>query len=416
MSDPPVLSLDDLTIPEALRVEEQCSRFERALKAAPGEHRPVLDEYLDGLEGTARLVLRDELRHLELAYPPKPGEGTGVDAYSTRIPGKDLPSVPGYEVLEVLGCGGMGVVYKARDLNLPRMVALKMLLGHRPATPEHLARFRAEAEAVARLQHPHIVQIHAVGEYRLPNSPDAAPFLVLEYIAGGSLAARVRQTPQPIGDAAALIEILARAVHAAHAAGIVHRDLKPANILLAASSPGDSGHCAYGLPKLTDFGLARHLDSTNQSLSREGQVSGTPAYMAPEQALGQSRASGPATDIHALGVILYELLTGRLPFKGATMEDTLRQVCMATVTPPRQLRPEATLRELERLSRHWLEFQEQSWATVTATDWRQLFKEWPQDDRDRLRQILDDANQKVAQLIAAGKAVQGSLADIRRKV
>jgi serine/threonine protein kinase len=244
----------------------------------------------------------------------------------TTVP--SLPSVRGYELLGVLGRGGMGVVYQARQLQLNRLVALKMILAGVHAGEQELARFRTEAEAVARLQHPHIVQIHEVGE------ADGTPYCALEYCAGGSLEKKLAGTPPPPGEAARLVQTLAGAVQAAHQAGIVHRDLKPANILLA--SPGrQSGEL---IPKVTDFGLAKKLDSaTGQTAS--GAIMGTPSYMAPEQAGGQSKEVGPAADIYALGAILYELLTGRPPFKAATTMDTILQVLKTEPVPVRQLQP-----------------------------------------------------------------------------
>jgi len=242
-----------------------------------------------------------------------------------------LPSVPGYEVLGVLGRGGMGVVYKARQIALKRLTALKMILAGAQASAEDLARFRREAEAVARLQHPHIVQIHEVGEQ------DGRPFFSLEFVDGGSLAQKLAGTPWPAREAAQLLETIARAMHAAHQGGIIHRDLKPANVLLTAD----------GQPKITDFGLAKQLD-TDVGQTRSGAIMGTPSYMAPEQALGQGKDIGPAADIYALGATLYELLTGRPPFKAATVLETLRQVAHDEPVPPSQLQPK-TPRDLETI-------------------------------------------------------------------
>ena len=223
--------------------------------------------------------------------------------------GTHLPVIPGYEVLDVLGRGGMGVVYKARQTALKRLVALKMVLGGAHAGPDQLARFRTEAEAVARLQHPNIVQIHEIGEH------GGLPFLALEYVDGGGLDGKLAGNPQNPRTAAGLIQTLARAMQAAHQAGVVHRDLKPANVLLTTD----------GTPKITDFGLAKQLD-TSAAQTRTGTVMGTPSYMAPEQAAGRTREVGPATDVYALGAILYEMLTGRPPFKAETPTDTILQV------------------------------------------------------------------------------------------
>jgi WD40 repeat protein len=231
------------------------------------------------------------------------------------------PAPPGYEILGELGRGGMGVVYKARQSGLERVVALKMLLGGGSAGPAELARFRTEAAALARLQHPHIVQVFEVGEH------DGQPFFSLELCAGGSLAKKLGGTPLPPREAATLVEVLARAMHAAHGQQVVHRDLKPANVLLTAD----------GTPKVTDFGLAKKLDEAEQTLS--GAVLGTPSYMAPEQARGQASRVGPATDTYALGTILYECLTGRPPFKGPSSAETMLQVIEDEAIPPRRLQP-----------------------------------------------------------------------------
>jgi WD40 repeat protein/tetratricopeptide (TPR) repeat protein len=227
--------------------------------------------------------------------------------------------VPGYEILAELGRGGMGVVYKARHLALNRVVALKMILSGGHAGADDLARFRGEAEAVARLKHPNVVQVHDVGE------ADGLPYFSLEFVEGGSLDRKLAGTPLPPREAASLVETLARAMATAHAAGLVHRDLKPANILLTEE----------GTPKITDFGLAKKLDGAGPTAS--GAVMGTPSYMAPEQAAGRSQEIGPATDVYALGATLYECLTGRPPFRAATPLDTILSVVADEPVPPRQL-------------------------------------------------------------------------------
>jgi tetratricopeptide (TPR) repeat protein/tRNA A-37 threonylcarbamoyl transferase component Bud32 len=247
-------------------------------------------------------------------------------------PGATEPGrIPGYEILGELGRGGMGVVYKARQIKLNRVVALKMILAGNYAGPEELARFRREAEAVARLQHPHIVQIHEVGE------ADGRPFFSLEYVEGGSLADKLDGTPLPPRQAAELVETLARAVQAAHERGVVHRDLKPANVLLTAEEQ----------PKVTDFGLAKRIDQEKGQV-QSGAIVGTASYMPPEQAGGQPGAIGPATDVYALGSILYEVLTGRPPFQGATVWDTLEQVFTQEPVPPSRLQPKVP-RDLETI-------------------------------------------------------------------
>jgi serine/threonine protein kinase len=262
---------------------------------------------------------------------------TPVDSVSpaaARPPEREWPTLAGYEILGVLGRGGMGRVYKARQINLQRLVALKVILAGEDAEPEQVARFREEAKAIARLQHPNIVQIYEVGE------ESGHPFFSMELIEGGSLAEHLRGTPLTAGRAAQLVETLARAVHAAHQQGVIHRDLKPANILLAppAFVTSHPGGMEGWVPKITDFGLAKKRDES-ASLTMSGAVMGTPGYMAPEQAAGRSRDIGPASDTYALGVILYELLTGRTPFQGTTME-ILDQVRHAPPLPPRRLDPE----------------------------------------------------------------------------
>ena len=246
---------------------------------------------------------------------------------SATLPaGPERLAVPGYEVLEELGRGGMGVVYKARQVKLDRLIALKMIRDGVLAGPEQLGRFHKEAHAIARLKHPNIVQIHDIGEH------GDRPYLCLELIEGGNLAQKIQGRPQPAAWAAQLVETLARAMHYAHQQGIVHRDLKPANVLL---SPD-------GVPKVTDFGLAKHLEAEVFLTHTPSQaLMGTPSYMAPEQASGPSKEVGPAADIYALGAILYECLTGRPPFLAERLLDTLEQVRTLDPVPPRRLNPEA---------------------------------------------------------------------------
>jgi WD40 repeat protein/tetratricopeptide (TPR) repeat protein len=262
--------------------------------------------------------------------------------------GRPLPAVPGYEILDVLGRGGMGVVYQARQLGLNRVVALKMIRGGTYAGSEELARFRAEAEAVARFQHPHIVQIHEVGQH------DGLPFFSLEFVDGGSLAQKLAGTPVSPAEAAQLAETLARTMHAAHQSHIVHRDLKPANILLRTKAEipnpiaeGEVGRLSNFEPKVSDFGVAKELDD-DSGQTRTGQILGSPSYMAPEQAAAKAREVGPLTDVYALGAILYEMLTGRPPFKGANARDTLEQVRVQEVVPPSRLQPTVP-RDLETI-------------------------------------------------------------------
>jgi serine/threonine protein kinase/WD40 repeat protein len=285
--------------------------------------------------------------------PPQPPAG------KASVPGK--VTVPGYEILAELGRGGMGVVYKARHTALKRLVALKMILAGGYAGAAEVARFRSEAEAVARLQHPGIVQIYEVGEV------DGRPFFALEFVEGGSLAEQLDGTPLPARPAAHLVKQLAQAMHAAHQRGIVHRDLKPANVLLQgkAENPNPKsearnpksehgGRTVSGLgfwlsafsPKVTDFGLAKKLDEAGQTQS--GAIMGTPSYMAPEQGGGKSGGIGPAADVYALGAILYELLSGRPPFKAPTPLDTVLQVLSDEPVAPAQLNPKVP-RDLETI-------------------------------------------------------------------
>jgi serine/threonine-protein kinase len=273
--------------------------------------------------------VRRRIRVLEAVYrvptgPDPAGDTLGADPVERR----PRPAVVGgYEVVGELGQGGMGVVYKARQVALNRPVALKMILTGAHAGVQERRRFRSEAEAVARLQHPNIVQVYEVGE------ENGCPYLALEYVEGGSLADRLAGAPLPAQLAAQLVATLARAVHFAHQQGVVHRDLKPANVLLTAD----------GTPKIADFGLAKRLDPepgpAAASLTRTGSILGSPSYMAPEQAEGRPREVGPAADVYALGAILYELLTGRPPFQGGTLLDLLEQVRSQEPVPPGSLRP-----------------------------------------------------------------------------
>jgi predicted Ser/Thr protein kinase len=265
--------------------------------------------------------------------------GAGGLTQSTAAQTGPLPAVPGYEVLEELGRGGMGVVFKARHAALGRVVALKMILaGAQAAAPER-GRFLAEARAVARLSHPGIVPVYEVGEHQ------GCPYFSLEFIAGGTLAQRTRGQPMPPRQAAVLVEQLARAVDYAHEHGVVHRDLKPQNVLLTSGKV---------VPRIADFGLAKVAEDATEGRTQTGMVLGTPSYMAPEQARGDSRQAGPPADIWALGAILYELLTGRPPFKADTTLKTLGQVLHDDPVSPRKLQPRVS-RDLETVCLKCLE-------------------------------------------------------------
>ena len=243
----------------------------------------------------------------------------------------DLPQIPGYAVVEMLGHGGMGIVYKARHLKLKRIVALKMLLMGPYASKVERARFFREAEAVAALRHAHIVQVYDVGEQ------EGRPFFTMEFVEGGSLAENLAGVPQPARQAATMVAILAGAVHAAHLGGIIHRDLKPGNILLTAD----------GTAKISDFGLARRVEAGATVTLNGGRV-GTPSYMAPEQAAGRPGAIGPAADIYSLGAILYEMLTGRPPFRAETASETERQLIREDPVAPSRLNAKVP-RDLETI-------------------------------------------------------------------
>jgi tetratricopeptide (TPR) repeat protein len=246
------------------------------------------------------------------------------------VPGES-GQVAGYEILGLLGRGAMGVVYKARQRGLKRIVALKMISAGGHCRPAELARFQSEAVAVAEVQHPNIVQIYEVGEDR------GHPYFSLEHVEGGSLSKKIGGTPQPPRESAQLVQSLADGMQYAHERGIIHRDLKPANVLLT----------LRGEPKVTDFGLVKRLED-DSGQTQSGSILGTPSYMAPEQAEGKIKQIGPRSDIYALGGILYELLTGRAPFRAASVLDTLQQVRTKEPIPPSQFQPKLP-RDLETI-------------------------------------------------------------------
>jgi serine/threonine-protein kinase len=263
-----------------------------------------------------------ELSYEELSrvtHNPKPSMPS-VDSDTERMP----KSVGAYSIERVLGRGGMGIVYKARHTKLGRQVALKMVLAGGHAPKQLLQRFIAEAQAVAHLQHPNIVQIFEVGEH------EGLPYFSLEYVNGSSLDKKIAGKPLPADEATRLMITLADAMQYAHDHGVLHRDLKPANVMTTQD----------GIPKVTDFGLAKRLEESEDSgTTREGTVMGTPSYMAPEQARGAIAELGPATDQYSLGAMLYEFLTGRPPFMSPKPLETIMQVLNNEPIPLRQLQP-----------------------------------------------------------------------------
>ncbi len=303
---------------------------EYLIREGMGE-QPALAEYLERFPCYAdELKLQIELHQAMETYQKSATSQAedGTTVVARRLTGlsgqaEGFPDIPGYEILDVLGRGGMGVVYRAWQKELNRPVALKMLHAGGQADPQILARFRIEAEAVARLRHPHIVQIHDVGQHF------GSPFLVLELVEGRSLAQQIAGTPRPGRWAAELVETLARTIHSAHELGVVHRDLTPANVLLTSD----------GVPKITDFGLAKLIIGGDDLRTQTGDLLGTSSYMSPEQASSRHQVIGPATDVYALGAILYELLAGRPPFKAESPLETLRQVVSDEPVAPSRLRP-----------------------------------------------------------------------------
>jgi WD40 repeat protein/serine/threonine protein kinase len=346
-------------------LDERASDSQRLSLSKHIDHCPVCQGRLDELTGedslasSASVVLRrapppsgnsqsDFLARVKENPPSSSGRSPSRRSAAKNMDPVSFSPVAGYEIMSELGRGGMGVVYKARHVGLDRLVALKMVLAGPHAGPKELARFRQEAEAVARLRHPNIIQIYDIGD------SDGRPYLALEFVEGQSLAHLLQGTPQPHLPAARLIEILAGAIHYAHQQGIIHRDLKPANILLEGRKGEGRGTddgipclaprpaSPAPLPKITDFGLAKRLDS-HASGTHSGEVVGTPSYMAPEQAASNGKTVGPAADVYALGAILYELLTGRPPFRGPCALDTVLLLLHQDPVRPSYLRPDLPL-------------------------------------------------------------------------
>ena len=299
---------------EAVTVEAYCARF---------------PQWQDRIQRIMRVgeLLRD---------PAVPASVTVLQPERSAVTQPDLEVssplgwVDRFELLDRLGVGGMGVVFLAYQAGLNRLVALKMMRKGDESTAEDYHRFRHEAESMALLHHPNIVSVYAVGER------DGLPYFAMEYVEGGSLAEQIDGQPVDTARAVQWVEAIARAVHFAHCRGIVHRDLKPSNILLTVDL----------VPKVGDFGLVKFQDRSG--FTRTGAVLGTPCYIPPEQAAGRKAEVGPRSDVYALGAILYELLTGQMPFEGETTHEVLRKVQTESVVPPRSLNP-AVERSLEAI-------------------------------------------------------------------
>jgi eukaryotic-like serine/threonine-protein kinase len=383
-----------LGLDQALRIHRICEAFECGF---PGGDRPRIEAFLEQADGEIKGRLLEELLLIELDLRRRLGEVPSLSEYLSRFPddsrrvaaafslsaqspaspddpgddpdatrpyhtgdspqglaptdrapaissdsNRPLDFVGNYELVEEIARGGMGIVYKARDIRLKRMVALKMILSGQRATADERGRFRREAELAGNLDHPNIVRIFEVEEF------EGCPFFVMQLVEGDSLAKQIKKkerdkSPYEPKAAARLMVTIARAVHYAHKQGFLHCDLKPSNILIDRE----------GRPLVTDFGLARRT-SEDSSLTISGAILGTPSYMAPEQATGSRKQLNPGTDVYGLGAILYELLTGRAPFRAGTIMETVVDVLERDPAPLRTLRPEVP-KELESICLKCLE-------------------------------------------------------------
>jgi serine/threonine-protein kinase len=360
------MSEEALDNPEAFAALEA---YLQELHAGRAPHRerflaahPELTDMLECLESLDRLappLAPSSPTANTLTLPPRQGDHEPAPATSHQPP---VSLFGKYELLGELGRGGMGVVFRAKQKDLDRLVAIKMILASNLASPEQVQRFHAEARAAARLQHPNIVQIHEAGEL------DGQHYFVMEHVEGPSLADVLAERRLPPDDAARVLAAVARATDYLHRQGFVHRDLKPSNVLLAVSDqrsaisedktpslrkPNADSCLLNATPKLTDFGLVKMLGSSSD-MTRTGAIVGTPSYMSPEQAAGRHREVGPLSDVFSLGAILYQMLTGQPPFVAATPLDTLVQVIESEPAPPRRINMEAP-RELELICLKCLE-------------------------------------------------------------
>jgi len=314
------------TLGEPAELEEYVARFPRL-----AESITVQVSFHRALEDAGRTRDGDERRGGEERGREASGWAAPAAGPKTAAPPprKDHPEIAGYQIVRKLGTGGMAVVYEAHQHGLNRRVAVKMGLGGAQPDGDHLLRFQIEAEAVASLNHPNIVEIYEIGV------AEGLPYFSMELVEGGTLADEIAQGPVSARKAAQIAEVLARAIHFAHERGIIHRDLKPANVL----------RTPEGVPKIADFGLAKDLGKMSAH-TQSGTILGSPCYMSPEQASGSVRDVGPTSDVYSLGAILYEMLVGAPPFRAETPLETLRKLLNEEPARPSRLKPKVP-RDLE---------------------------------------------------------------------